>query len=304
MNDPAPVERVVLKKEGVAESSPLAGSKTLLTDITPAMAKEWLKRNVRNRTVSKDVVTAYARDMVNGEWAETHQGIAFNDLDELIDGQHRLNAVILSGVTVKMRVTWGLKSQMGGKLMTTMDAVDRGRTRSVADQLRIQHAMPEGAMIAQVCHSLGTLCYGERTRRLSVGQTLEIYTAFRQEVDHVIQCRSKERGLRTAGVLAGFAFAGPAREMMSLYEELVSGERMKPAMGLLRAFLTSTEAQLLTRGTDRGLAELVLQAIWLAVEGEKPKALPPPPWRDGLDYFRKRHPLRVAKIAAIFKLPQ
>lgn len=136
-------------------------------DVTPVMAKAWLENNFRNRPLSEDVVMAYARDMANGQWVPTHQGIAFNDEDDLIDGQHRLHAIVRSGVTVRMMVTFGLKSRIAGKEMTTMDAVDRGRTRSVADQLKIQHGMKDGSAIAQVCVSLGALCYGERTRRLS-----------------------------------------------------------------------------------------------------------------------------------------
>ena len=44
-----------------------------------------------------------------------------------------------------------------------MDAVDRGRARSVADQLRIQHGMKEGTVIASICKSLAGLCHEART---------------------------------------------------------------------------------------------------------------------------------------------
>jgi hypothetical protein len=76
-------------------------------EVTPELAARWLKNNFRNRSVREDVVSAYARDMANGRWVYTHQGIAFNDRDELIDGQHRLHAVILSGLAaVRMMVTF------------------------------------------------------------------------------------------------------------------------------------------------------------------------------------------------------
>jgi hypothetical protein len=123
-------------------------------------------------------VDAYARDMLNGVWVPTHQGLAFNDRDELIDGQHRLQAIVKSGCTVRMMVTFGLASVIDGKEMTTMDAVDRGRTRSVADQLKIQHGFKDGAITAAICTNLAAICSQERTRRLSVGQTLEIFRAF------------------------------------------------------------------------------------------------------------------------------
>ena len=106
-----------------------AGLSSQWMDIDPGLAAHWLQNNFVNRTLSEDTITAYARDMVNGEWLPTHQGVAFNDRDALIDGQHRLHAVIRSGKTVRMMVTFGLASVIPGKEVTTMDAVDRGRPR-------------------------------------------------------------------------------------------------------------------------------------------------------------------------------
>lgn len=46
--------------------------------ITPECAKAYLSLNLKNRPIKKDRVDAYARDMLNGKWDMTHQGIAFN----------------------------------------------------------------------------------------------------------------------------------------------------------------------------------------------------------------------------------
>ena len=278
-------------------------------EITPDRAAKWLENNFRNRPVKEDVVHAYARDMLAGVWVATHQGIAFNDRDELIDGQHRLMAIVAANITVRMMVTFGLPSKIDGKEMTTMDCVDRGRTRSVADQLKIQHGMKDGSIIAAVSASLAALCSSERTRRLSVGQTLEIYDEFRFAVDAVIAQRSKAWGLRSAGVLAAFAFAmtsakDSCAKITAMYCELVgAGEelRERTAMHCLRAFLTSEEAKLLTRGTDRGMAELVLEAIRLELAKKPVTKLELS--TAGAEFFRNRQPERVAKIAAMFALP-
>ncbi len=303
--------KVVVKKDGeplTAATSQTGTAKWV--EVTPAMAEAWLENNFRNRPLSEDVVVAYARDMKSGQWVPTHQGIAFNENDDLIDGQHRLHAIVRSGVTVRMMVTFGLKAKIAGKEMTTMDAVDRGRTRSVADQLKIQHGMKDGSAISMVCMSLGSLCYGERTRRLSVGQVLEIYRAFEKAVNYVIQHRSRENGLKQAGVMAAFAFAiaaaPPSGAICEMYQCLRAGrgpERPpEGAIWLLRDFLTSPEAKLLTRGTDRGLAELCLQAIWLTGQGKKVAKLEP--GQDGLKHYRGLQPDRAGKVAGIFKLPQ
>jgi hypothetical protein len=309
---------VKIEKNGM-DVSTLGPLRTQWIIVTPELALKWLTNNVRNRTVSDDVVRAYARDMVNGEWVYTHQGLAFNDKDELIDGQHRLQAVILANIEVRMMVTFGLPSEIEGREMTTMDAVDRGRTRSVADQLKIQHGLKNGSVIASICNSIAPICSSERTRRLSVGQTLEIYRAFESPIHWVIVNRSHAIGLRQAGVMAGFAFSiateipkkpGAGRaEMLSttpimlMFEALVSGEGINPKSGMahLRAFLTSDDARLLTRGSDRALAELVLQSIHLQLERKKIEKLEQS--LDGANYFRSLQPQRVEKIAAMFALP-
>lgn len=317
-------ERGMIRDTGTAtpiakngeDAAKLGAFRSQWMNVSPAMAAEWLGNNFRNRPLSDDVVQAYARDMINGVWIPTHQGIAFNDRDELIDGQHRLSAIVLCGVTVRMMVTFGLPSAIDGKEMTTMDAVDRGRTRSVADQLKIQHGFKDGSIIASICKSVSALCSAERTRRLSVGQTLEIFRAFETAVRWVIDHRSKEVGLRQAGVLAGFAFALATDEDASgkkatnrstpisdMFDRLVSGEALKPRSPIahLRAFLTSDEAKLLTRGTDRALAELVLQAIFLETNRKSVSKLVMA--TEGADYFRALQKERVDKIAEMFRLP-
>lgn len=275
-------------------------------DVTPEMATQWLERNFRNRSVSDATVKAYARDMVGGTWIPTHQGIAFNNRDELIDGQHRLHAVVRSDLTIRMMVTYGLPAKLEGKPMTTMDAVDRGRTRSVADQLKVQHGISNGSIIAAICATLGGICYGERTRRLTVGQTLEIFYEFQVAIEFMVERRPKIHGLKAAGVLAAYAFALKANindQVPVWFKQLLQEESDAPRpLPKLRAFLVSPDAALLNRGTDRGLAELVLQALWMEAHDMPCEQLQM--GLDGRDFWRAAQPERVEKIAALFRLPQ
>lgn len=290
-------------KAGLDVAQFLGKAQAKWVDVTPAKSAAWLKNNFVNRPVKEDVIVAYARDMMAGQWVPTHQGIAFNDQDALIDGQHRLLAVVMSGVTVRMMVTFGLPSKIAGREMTTMDCVDRGRTRSVADQLVIQHGFKYGSLTASICAALASLCCGERTRRLSVGQTLEVFREFEQGVQFVIEHRSKEHGLKTAGVLAGFAFAlaVDGNPVSHMFTAMNSGDGLTPTLKLLRDFLTSDEAKLFSRSLDRGLAELTLQAIHLVGIGQEVTKLEMS--LDGVNHYRAAQAKRVEKIAGLFKLP-
>ena len=270
-------------------------------EITPAVAKAWLENNFANRPLTRDTVKAYALDMKNGKWLRTHQGIAFNDLDELIDGQHRLSAVVSAGVPVVMMVTFGLPAKTGEGL-TTMDCVDRGKPRSVSDQLKIQHGMKDAPLVAAITAAIAMLCNDERTRRLSVAQTLEIYSLFESAIHFVIKHRSNLPGLKTRGFLGAFAFAIAADDNVEdAYVPTIDGTlATKDPLWHLRQFLTGPDAVMLTRNTDRGVGELVLQALLLQSAGKSIAKLELS--QDGLMHFRSLQAERVSKVARMFAL--
>lgn len=307
--DPGQAREIEKKGE---EAARLGLLRTLWMEVTPAKAREWLENNFRNRPIKEDVVKAYARDMAVGTWVSTHQGIAFNDKDELIDGQHRLSAIVLCKVTVRMMVTFGMPSKIEGKEMTPMDAVDRGATRSVADQLTIQHGFKNGSITAAICKGISNLCCSERTRRLSVGQTLDIYRLFENEIQWVIVHRSKANGLRSAGVVTAFAFAlattpefvNGSSPISLMFERLVGGEPLDlgTPIAQLREFLTSDESKLLLRIHDRAIAELTLEAIRLELSGSRVPKLEIN--EAGANLFRAALAPKVRKIAAMFELPK
>lgn len=99
--------------------------------VTPEQAMEWLeKTNTNNRKVSEKHVERLARDMTEGKWVLTHSGIAFDPEGTLLDGQHRLWAICMSGVSVEMFIWRNVEPQ-------SMMAIDCGKTRSMADILNI-----------------------------------------------------------------------------------------------------------------------------------------------------------------------
>lgn len=89
-----------------------------------------------NRKFGMNTVREYAEAMKRGEWVLTHQGIGFNEQDEMIDGGHRLRAVILAdadqpGIKVKFMVTTGMPAE-------AMLAMDIGRRRVPSDFLAME----------------------------------------------------------------------------------------------------------------------------------------------------------------------
>lgn len=100
-----------------------------VVEVTPAMARQWLQANTQNRKVRRNHVELLTRDIAEDRWRITHQGIAFSDKGRLIDGQHRLTAIIRADKPAFLTVFIGLSDEMFG-------ALDRGQRRSVADELQ------------------------------------------------------------------------------------------------------------------------------------------------------------------------
>ena len=72
-----------------------------ITDITPDYAKELLLCNTHNRTLKKQRVSTYSKDMANGNWRSNGMPFIIGDDGVLKDGQHRLTACIEANVTLK-----------------------------------------------------------------------------------------------------------------------------------------------------------------------------------------------------------
>jgi hypothetical protein len=99
--------------------------------ITPALAAEWLRANTMNRNLRSAIVTRLARDMESGHWVMNGAAIRFDHTGRNVDGQHRLHAIVRSGVTIESLVVWGLPDE-------AHPTIDTGSSRSWADVLAMR----------------------------------------------------------------------------------------------------------------------------------------------------------------------
>jgi hypothetical protein len=99
-----------------------------IVNVTPETAEAWLAGNTVNRKIRIDAVNQYASDMLSGRWSLSADAICFSPDGLLLNGQHRLNAVIAADVTVPMLVLRNVP-------LEAMSNMDTGRKRSAADDL-------------------------------------------------------------------------------------------------------------------------------------------------------------------------
>ena len=117
--------------------------------ITPELAEKYLEKNYNNyRHASSTAVNAYAEDMKNGNWELNGESIKFSENGSLIDGQHRLMAVVKAGVRIPMLVVTGIKDG------TILCDVGKGRTLS---QIAIANKLPFSASNPSVLGAVSLL---------------------------------------------------------------------------------------------------------------------------------------------------
>lgn len=104
--------------------------KTEIKKITPEMALAILNKNKNNRKLSQKTVAFYVDQMKRGEWKITGQGISIDINGDLLDGQHRLNAIVESGVTIEMLIITDVSPD-------AFKVYDTGKNRSASDILSI-----------------------------------------------------------------------------------------------------------------------------------------------------------------------
>jgi hypothetical protein len=97
--------------------------------VTPDVAARWLSSNTINRTIRQSKVNQYAHDMDTGHWTVSNDDICFNPAGQLLNGQHRLRAIVQADVTVLLCVKRNVPT-------AAMANMDRGASRTYSDILR------------------------------------------------------------------------------------------------------------------------------------------------------------------------
>lgn len=113
--------------------------------IPPVVASKWLKWNRSNRNLRLNAMASQATDMGNGDWSINGEAIKLSrplkegEVEDVpagavlfLDGQHRFEACIESGVPFVSLVVWGLAPD-------ARRTMDTGAARSMSDVLKMEN---------------------------------------------------------------------------------------------------------------------------------------------------------------------
>jgi hypothetical protein len=175
--------------------------------VTPAMAEAWLEVKGPNRSISNARVDRYAQDMKSGNWRVNGETVKFDHAGNLLDGQHRLWAIVESRATVTLTIVRGLDPD-------DMSTIDTGLARSFANVLQIK-----GEGNTSVLAGAARFWYGYDNRVLTAGgiptvshaellKVIEAKPWLRERVSEYAASPAKKIGQPT---VMAFLYSGAAR---------------------------------------------------------------------------------------------
>ena len=195
---------------------------TVTETITPEIAREYLKVNFLNRTISKPKAEKHKRAIAAGKFRHTHQGIGFDWFGNLRDGQHRLTAIAEGEKSVTMQVTRGLDPADVSAIDTEM------RVRSIADALRLSGNYNSTKQAVAVCNLWLAM---KGTRAPGQFEIEDFLNAHSESIAFALEVGLNHANLKHACVLtmlaAGYE-SGYGDELREWAEVVKSGETSEP----------------------------------------------------------------------------
>lgn len=218
-----------MKKKHVDAPKPPAdtGPTSWYEDVTPTLAADYLKKNTHNRPLNRARVAEYAEAMRAGRWHVSHQGVAFDAAGNLIDGQHRLHAIVSSGCTIRMQVTMGLTRE-------ALLVIDTGRARTVAQNLSLM-GKTHAKSVTAWSNVARAVIQGGEGRTFSAGEVERIY----DELGATIDAAMSSFGTRINNGSVGGAFLLTYRKdpgkVVAFFEQFLKGEGLTHGSPVLAA---------------------------------------------------------------------
>jgi hypothetical protein len=120
--------------------------------VTPAVASGLLTLNTNNRPLCNDRVALYAEKMRSGLWMENGESIVITDKPRLGSGQHRLCAIVRSGIGYNIVIVSGVSDR-------AFPTLDTGKSRTAANVMTcagIKNAGKTAAALSAIVNYQGS----------------------------------------------------------------------------------------------------------------------------------------------------
>ncbi len=233
--------------------NPFPGLRVEWRAVTPKYASRLLKQNTRNRRLRTTAVARYAIDMLGGHWGFSDSAIIIADDGSIINGQHRLHAVVSSRCEIWSVIVRNLP-------VTAIRDFDQNLRRSIPDAINL--AQDNGWKVTNRSVGVAKFLMGKAQTGSYTHHTVHAYMERHKDAIQFAEEAFGSHGVRgvtRAPVLAAVARAAECGEdrdrMREFAAVLVSGEsngKKDSAAIKLRNWLVNAETQDAGKKPSRG----------------------------------------------------
>lgn len=221
--DPKLIDR--LESQGAALIDP-----DFATDVTVAMAEDMLRGNARNRHIKPNKVEEFAGALRRGEWQYNGDTVRITTAGKLLDGQHRLMAIVDTGKPARLLIAV-IEERNALQAQATMDV---GSKRSFGDMLQI-----EGVANATTVAAATNLVWSFEQDRVPSSQNRAAAATIQQKYDvlarhpglHESASRGKQAPLLTGSLGAALHYlfsTADADDADEFFRLLKTGDGLGP----------------------------------------------------------------------------
>lgn len=251
-------------------------------DVTPDMARTYLKSNTHNRPLDAARVSKYAADMRAGRWLVSPETISFDEHGVLLNGQHRLGAIVESGVTVKMLIVMGMSPE-------SLLIIDRGKPRTTAQNVGLMGKKNPKYVTAWANAAKFTLT-GTQAAPFVEAEIIRLYDELEPAIDFAVLCGKSAVSRGPVGAAVLIAYGKNPVEVSKFFKAFNEGANLQPGSALLAAYKFYFQGAAVKSDTRPDITLKFLRCIQAHLEGEPLNSSHVYANASVLDYYADAHP--------------
>lgn len=185
-----------------------AGKKKPIAEVVtlvPALAALLLERNPVNRPIGQHNLGHLKADVANGRFAFNGESIVVADTGNLIDGQHRCESVIETGIPIETVIVFGPKE-------SARYTIDIGKPKTAANFLAMKGWSDNNNLAAAIGLLLQYRTHGQlgsnysRPTKSEVVNAIDQFKGLQESVDFVAGATVRKLGSRSCLAFCHFTF--------------------------------------------------------------------------------------------------
>lgn len=250
--------------------------KAIIIIITPEQAKKWLEKNNGggrgNRQISQRQLNFLTESILRGQWVLNGETIKIGKDGSVIDGQHRLMAIVRANCSIDSLVVFDCDPE-------SYNTIDKGRARTAGETFRNLDVKNWNSVAAATCVLKMLLTNTRSVTALSTDERVAIYQEHASLLDAFSGCSKRllPWGVNPSielGIKAFLSCAGYSTDAINEWVKSFADDRHDANQRLLNRSLRNEKAAMGSRAFNSWwVAGIIIKAFRLSTSGNEAKSL-------------------------------